>query len=104
MRTRIALVVCVLVLSAGAAWAQPAPPAEGPAWTAWGSWLQGVQGWLLELWTGELEGSKTVPAYQAAQDSGEDDSNDLDLSGGVTSANDSCEPGLFESCSADPNG
>lgn len=107
IRTGIVVVaVCLLTLSGGAAWAQPAPGGETPTITSWSGWVQGVQAWLVGLWPG-ASGSQEAPApeatYQAQEDPDDGGSTALELPGTSLETSESCKPG-FETCSADPNG
>lgn len=51
-RIRILLVVCLLVLSGGTAWAQPALTDGEAAWNSWSQWLEAAKVWLSVMWIG----------------------------------------------------
>jgi hypothetical protein len=99
IRLWIAVAVCVLLLWGGAAWAQPSvglqPEVSGASWSAW---LVELTEWLEGLWPAEpsREGVTSLQG-RSGQAGG--------LPSGPTTADgETCRPGLWESCAADPDG
>jgi hypothetical protein len=99
IRLRIAVSVCVLLLWGGAAWAQPSvglqPEVSGVSWSAW---LGELTEWLAGLWPAEPSREGVTSLQERSGEGG-------DLPSGPTTADgETCQPGLWQGCAADPNG
>jgi hypothetical protein len=97
-RIRILLVVCMLVVSGGAAWAQPASVEDGASWGSWSRWVEAAKVWLSGLWSGgssELSPEAETRAVTVGEPAG------VETMDGETCTD---PTKLWQGCAPDPNG